>query len=63
MEENILFETQERVGWIRFNRPEKLNAVNAHVLKSLEAVLAHCEEDNDLISEADRRLVAQECEG
>ena len=34
---------EKNVAWIRFNRPDKLNAVNAAVLTELETVLAACE--------------------
>ena len=36
-------EIRDGAGWIRFNRPEKLNAVNPAVLDQLEAAIAQCE--------------------
>ncbi len=33
------------VSWIRFDRPEKMNAVNAAVLLELETAIAACEDD------------------
>ena len=38
-------DVKESVAWIRFNRPEKLNAVNSDVLKELETALVACEND------------------
>ena len=38
-------DVKEGVAWIRFNRPEKLNAVNSDVLKELETALVACEND------------------
>ncbi len=42
----IRFESRDNFGWIIFNRPEKLNALNPAVLSDLETVLAECEEDS-----------------
>lgn len=42
----IKFKKRDRVGWIQFNRPEKLNAFNPEVLRNLETVVALCEEDD-----------------
>ena len=39
----VKHQSGEGVAWIRFNRPEKLNAVNTAVLKELEAALVACE--------------------
>jgi enoyl-CoA hydratase len=41
-------DVKEGVAWIRFNRPEKLNAVNADVLKELETALMACENDEKI---------------
>ena len=30
--QNIIFAIKDHVAWIRFNRPEKLNAMNAQLL-------------------------------
>lgn len=38
-------EINENLAWIRFDRPEKLNAVNSEVLEELEAALIDCEND------------------
>jgi len=42
----IKHEMQDGVAWIRFDRPKKLNAINAEVLKELEAALVACENDD-----------------
>jgi len=44
----IIFDIKDGVGWVQFNRPEKLNAINTDVMLDLEKVIAHCEE-NDAI--------------
>lgn len=36
------------VGWIRFNRPDKLNAVNRQVLRELESALRELEESSSI---------------
>jgi enoyl-CoA hydratase len=41
----INFKKQDGIGWVQFNRPEKLNAVNPDVLRDLETILVCCEED------------------
>jgi len=43
----IIFEIRKKIAWIRFNRPSKLNAMNARVLKELEKCLVDCEENED----------------
>ena len=43
--EYIKTEVREGVGYIRFDRPDKLNAVNAEVLEQLETALIACEKD------------------
>ncbi len=42
----IKLTAQEGIGWIQFNRPEKLNALNPDVLNGLEAAVVKCEEDD-----------------
>ena len=37
--ENILVETRDRVGVIRLNRPQRLNALNGALAKELSAAL------------------------
>ena len=44
----VRFEKKEGIGWIQFNRPEKLNALNPYVMKDLETVVVRCEEDEDI---------------
>jgi len=44
----VRFEKKDGIGWIQFNRPEKLNALNSDVLRDLETVITHCEQDNDI---------------
>ena len=42
----IIFDVKDGVGWVQFNRPEKLNAINTDVMMDLEKVVAQCEEDD-----------------
>jgi len=44
----INFKKRDGIGWIQFNRPEKLNALNPDVLRDLEQVVATCEEDDSI---------------
>ena len=37
--ETLIVETRGRVGWIRFNRPQRMNALNDALAKELSAVL------------------------
>jgi len=39
MPQNILVETEGRVGIIRFNRPQALNALNAALVEELNAAI------------------------
>ena len=41
----ILVERTEAVGWVKINRPEKLNALNSEVVESLESALRDLEMD------------------
>jgi enoyl-CoA hydratase len=43
--ENILVETRGRVGLIRLNRPQALNALNAALLRELAAAIDAFEAD------------------
>jgi len=43
--ETILIETQGKVGLVRLNRPDALNALNAKLIEELEAALAAFEAD------------------
>jgi enoyl-CoA hydratase/carnithine racemase len=44
----IIFKQQDGIGWVQFNRPEKLNALNPDVLRDLETALVFCEEDDSI---------------
>ena len=44
----ILFSSEEGIGRIQFNRPDKLNAVNSEVLMDLERVLDQYYEDEGI---------------
>jgi enoyl-CoA hydratase len=46
--ESIIFSKEDGIGWIQFNRPEKLNALNQEVLKELETVISRCEQDDEV---------------
>ena len=42
----ILFHVEDGIGWVQFNRPEKLNAINTDLLMDLEKVVDHCEKND-----------------
>lgn len=42
------FNNEGGIGWARFNRPEKLNALNQEVLSDLDAIVALCEKDDSV---------------
>jgi enoyl-CoA hydratase len=42
----INFGKRDGIGWVQFNRPEKLNALNPNVLRDLEKAVVICEEDD-----------------
>ena len=42
----IKFKQKDGIGWVQFNRPERLNALNPDVLRDLEAAVGCCEEDD-----------------
>lgn len=44
----INFEKRDGIGWVQFNRSEKLNALNPEVLRDLEKAVATCEEDETI---------------
>ena len=46
--QNILVETKGRVGIIRFNRPQALNALNAALVAELNAALDAFESDDNI---------------
>jgi enoyl-CoA hydratase len=45
----IRFELKDTIAWIKFNRPEKLNALNLDVLSDLEIVLGECEKNDAIL--------------
>ncbi|MBW1768291.1 MAG: enoyl-CoA hydratase/isomerase family protein [Deltaproteobacteria bacterium] len=44
----IIFSITDNVAWIRFNRPEKLNAMNDDVIVDLVRAISECEENNEI---------------
>lgn len=46
--ENIIFEKKDGIGWIRFNRPDKLNALNPDVFRELGQVIPVCASDDEI---------------
>jgi len=44
----IICEKKQGLGWIRMNRPEKLNALNADVFNEIEKILMDFEEDDKI---------------
>lgn len=46
--ENIIFETQEGIATITFNRPKALNALNGALLAELDLALDEIEKDEDI---------------
>ena len=42
----INFKKRDGIGWIQFNRPDKLNALNPDVLRDLQKAVTTCEEDD-----------------
>jgi len=44
----ILFSKKDGLGWVQFNRPDKLNAINPEVLSELETVISWCEQDDEV---------------
>ena len=61
--ENIIFEIEEKVAVIKFNRPKSLNAINTDVLTELSDALSKIEHDADigalvLTGEGDKSFVA-----
>jgi enoyl-CoA hydratase/carnithine racemase len=43
--ENLLFEKRDGIGWITFNRPKVLNALNRKTMEELDHLLAGVRED------------------
>jgi len=46
--ENLLYEKRDRIGFITFNRPKVLNALNRKTMEELNHVLSAAREDEDL---------------
>lgn len=44
----IIFSVKGNTAWIRFNRPDKLNAMNAQLIGELDWAVAECEENDDV---------------
>lgn len=42
---NILFERTDKIGWLKINRPDSLNALNSEVIASLGDALRDLEQD------------------
>jgi enoyl-CoA hydratase len=42
---NILIEVTDGIGWLKINRPDRLNALNSEVVKALELGLQEMEQD------------------
>ena len=43
--QNILFELRDQVGWVTFNRPESMNAINGQMSREIIAVCREADED------------------
>ena len=46
--ENLLYETRDRIGFITFNRPKVLNAMNRKTLEELNDVLIAARDDDEV---------------
>jgi enoyl-CoA hydratase len=46
--ENLLFEKRERIGFVTFNRPKVLNALNRKTMEELNDVLIAAREDDEV---------------
>jgi enoyl-CoA hydratase len=46
--ENLLYEKRERIGWVTFNRPKVLNALNRKTMEELSHVLTSARGDCDV---------------
>jgi enoyl-CoA hydratase len=44
----IIVSKEEGIGWIHFNRPKKLNALNTEVFRELGKALVYCEADDEI---------------
>ena len=48
MSETLLFKVEDRIATITLNRPEKLNAFNAEMIKAWVAALIKCRDDDNV---------------
>lgn len=48
--ETLLFEVEENIAVITINRPDKMNALNAYVIKELSAAIDEVEGNQDILS-------------
>jgi enoyl-CoA hydratase/carnithine racemase len=48
VDQDIIFVIKDNIAWIRFNRPEKLNAINAPLIRELERAIIECEENVEI---------------
>src|SRR4030081_3741789 len=46
--ENLLYERRDRIGFITFNRPKVLNALNRKTMEELNQILITAREDQDV---------------
>src|SRR6202521_6429600 len=46
--ENMLYEKRDRIGFITFNRPKVLNALNRKTMEELNQLLIAAREDEDV---------------
>jgi enoyl-CoA hydratase len=46
--ENLLYEVRDRIGFITFNRPKVLNALNRKTMEELDDILAHAHADDEV---------------
>ena len=46
--ENVIYEKRDRIGFVTFNRPEVLNALNHKTMEELEHILAEAERDDEV---------------
>ncbi|MBI2872183.1 MAG: enoyl-CoA hydratase/isomerase family protein [Chloroflexi bacterium] len=44
----VIYEVKDQVGWIRFNRPERRNAINTQLLEDSIAALEEAEQDDSV---------------
>src|SRR6201997_2191146 len=46
--ENLLYEKQDRIGFITFNRPKVLNALNRKTMEELRDILLSARDDDEV---------------